>query len=162
MATELQSVRRRILRKLAMSLPIIIAVLLALPSDSRADAWQGGHGHGHGQRVRAYAPHYSTVPRWIPVESRSTFRPYFSGRVYYGPHHHYHTAYQFPVFVNGVVAYRPYYYCGDQVFVSTAFPLPRLAFGVVLGTPPPVVGYPWFPAGGYFYFHHESRGDDDD
>jgi len=54
---------------------------------------------------------------------------FYAGEVYNRPHHHYHAAYRFPVYVNGGVVYRPYYYCHDRLF-EYGYSRPRLAFGV--------------------------------
>jgi hypothetical protein len=82
-------------------------------------------------RIRAYNHH--AVPRVLYTREREVFSPYFAGQVYYRPHHHDHIVYRFPVLVNGVVVYRPYYYCENRLFVATSIPMPRLAFGVEFG-----------------------------
>ena len=82
-------------------------------------------------RIRAYNHH--TVPRVLYAREREVFSPYFAGQVYYRPHHHYHVVYRFPVLMDGVVVYRPYYYCENRLFVAAAVPMPRLAFGVEFG-----------------------------
>jgi hypothetical protein len=101
------------------------------------------------------------VPRRIYVEDRTYFRPYYTGGVYYGPHHHYHAAYRFPVYVNGGVVVRPYSYCGDEVFLAAPVvaPLPRLAFSFTYGSPGYYYGAPGYaPApgfsGSFTYIHH--------
>jgi len=60
---------------------------------------------------------------------RSDEEWFYAGEVYNRPHHHYHAAYRFPVYVNGGVVYRPYYYCHDRLF-EYGYSRPRLAFGV--------------------------------
>jgi hypothetical protein len=104
-----------------------------------------GNGNGHSDGYGRYDGHsngaahgyaaFPTVPRTIIVGQRGYYQPYYSGRVYYGPHHHYHAAYRFPVYVGGSVVYQPYYYCGDSLFVGGAVALPHLAFGINFGSP---------------------------
>ncbi|MCI0408382.1 MAG: hypothetical protein L0191_07445 [Acidobacteria bacterium] len=151
-------------KKLAIAIPTLIVLLSAIPTDSAADSGHRGRGHayGHYKRSRVYAAPNWVVPRHIYVENRSLYQPYLLGRAYYGPHRHYHSTYQFPVYVNGFVAYRPYAYCGDQVFISASAPLPRLAFNVTFGVPPAPYGPIPFPFGGYISYHQESWDDDDD
>ena len=49
----------------------------------------------------------------------ASYAPYYSGRVYYAPHHHAHAVYAFPVYSPyGVVSYDPYYYCGPELYVA--------------------------------------------
>ena len=93
-----------------------------------------GYGSGRNWGGNAYFG-YRSVPRRIYVENRSYYQPYHTGTIFYGPHRHYHQVYSFPVWVNNAVAYRPYYYCGDQVFIGASAPLPRLAFGFGFGFP---------------------------
>jgi hypothetical protein len=152
MASESDSVRRPAIAKLARSLPVLLFILGASLSGAKADDWLEGHGRGHGQWKHSYPVAYATVPQWIPAQSRGTFHSYFAGRVYYGPHRHFHSVYQFPVFVDGAVVNQPYTYCGDQRFVSVAVPLPRLAFNVVLGAPAPMMGYLGPPLAALFIF----------
>ena len=116
----------------------------------------GNHGRGsqgnqnHGRQVQA--GHYR-VPQVIAVEHRGDYRPYFTGRSYYGPHQHYHAAYRFPVWVNGAVTYRSYSYCGDRLFVGGgAVVLPQLAIGFSFGQPGLYVGgYYGAPPPAYYY-----------
>ena len=150
-------------KKLALALPTLILIVSTLPTDSAAGGYHRGHGHayGHYDRTRRYSAPGWAVPRRIYVDNRSTYQPYFYGRAYYGPHRHYHTAYQFPVFVNGFVTYRPFYYCGEQIFVSQPVPLPRLAFGVTFGAPLAVYGPNPFLFGGTITYHGSWDDDDD-
>jgi hypothetical protein len=137
-------------KKLTLVLPTLILLLSAIPTVSFADNGHRGRGHayGHYKKARVYSAPSWVVPRHIYVENYNTYQPYFRGRAYYGPHRHYHSTYQFPVYVNGFVVYRPYAYCGDQIFISASAPLPRLAFNVSFGTPLVVYGVPPFPVGG--------------
>ncbi len=146
---------------------VLLAGLLALvPGQALAGGGQykhkHGNGHGHGQHYRAYPSHsYVAVPRRLYVEDRAYFSPYYSGRAYYAPHHHYHAAYRFPVYLNGGVVYRPYSYCGEEVFLSAPVvaPMPRLAFSFSYGSPaayyPAPAPYyaPGF-SGSFVYVHH--------
>jgi len=81
-----------------------------------------GHGGNHGVR-------YVAVPRHVHGAYWGDIHYRYAGRSYYGPHHHYHTVYRFPVLVGGVVTYRPYYYCNDALFVTASAPLPQVAIG---------------------------------
>lgn len=145
---------------------VLVGLLVVFPGQVLAGGGHNkhnhGHGNGHGHYYRAHPSHrYVVVPRRIYVEDRSYFHPYYAGRAYYAPHHHYHAAYRFPVYVNGAVVVRPYSYCGDEVFVAApvAAPLPRLAFSVTFGTPvayypAPVPYYPPGFSGSFVYVHH--------
>jgi hypothetical protein len=154
---------KRTWKKLALVLPTLILLLSAIPTDSAAGNGHRGRGHayGHHQKARVYAAPW-VVPRRIYLDNWSTYQPYYLSRVYYGPHRHYHSTYQFPVYVNGFVAYRPYAYCGDQIFISASAPLPRLAFNVTFGAPMRVYGAPPLPIGGYIGYQGGNWDDDDD
>lgn len=69
------------------------------------------------------------VPRRMHGHVRSDFRYAYAGRTYYGPHHHHHAVYRYPVVVGGVIRYRPYVYCNDELFVTGVVPLPRVVLG---------------------------------
>jgi hypothetical protein len=97
-----------------------------------------GHGHGHAQGVYTdYRPvHRSGGHARFAVPHRivhaSTYAPYYTGRVYYAPHHHVHAAYAFPVYGAYGVRYAPYYYCGPELFVAApgyAYPPPAPYYG---------------------------------
>src|SRR5262245_17928552 len=133
-------------------LVILTALLAASPSQALAGGghyknkhgYKHGHGNGHGHgysHQHGYPSRsYVVVPRQLYVEDRAYYRPYYTASRYYGPHHHYHAAYAFPVYVDGGVVVRPYSYCGDAIFYPAPYvaPVPRLAFGVTFGAP---VGY---------------------
>ena len=116
---------------------VLVAGVFAFPPPANADGRGHGQGHayGHSNHPAYGAAAYPTVPRVIRVEQRGYYQPYYQGRVYYGPHNHYHVLYQFPVYVGGSVVYQPYYYCGDSLFVTGAAALPQLAFGINFGSP---------------------------
>jgi len=159
-----QTWTRRTCRNLAFALPTLMLLLSAMPTDSVADSAHHGRGHAYGHRQPAHVrmnPGWA-VPRRIYVDNRGTYQPYFYGRAYYGPHRHYHTTYQFPVYLNGSVVYRPYSYCGDQIFINASVPLPRLAFNVTFGAPLGVYGPNPFPFGGYISYQHTTFDDDHD
>ncbi|MBI4161718.1 MAG: hypothetical protein HY509_04645, partial [Acidobacteria bacterium] len=86
----------------------------------RAPVFQHRH-HRHGPRVapRHYGhPGRFVVPPRIHSHRLQYYRPYYHGRVYFAPHRHHHFAYQFPYYgPYGFVEFRPYYYCGDDLFV---------------------------------------------
>ena len=146
MTTATRTRGTRSTRIILIAAATLAAGLVVFPAPARAD---GGHGRGHGNEhgrsnghahgdgygpARGYAG-FPTVPRSIVVGQRGYYQPYYSGRVYYAPHHHYHAAYRFPVYVGGSVVYEPYYYCGDSLFVDGAVALPHLAFGIRFGSP---------------------------
>ena len=83
-----------------------------------------GHGNGHGAEhsySRSYYPVYHehfAVPQHIV--RTAAYAPYYSGSVYYAPHHHVHAVYAFPVYAPyGPVTYTPYYYCGPELYVAS-------------------------------------------
>ena len=156
MKNERRASTRNTWKNLLIALPTLILLLAAMPTDSAADSAHHGRGHayGHHQKTRGYATPGWSVPRRIYVDNRGAYQPYYRSRVYYGPHRHYHSTYQFPVYVNGYVAYRPYSYCGEQIFVSAAVPLPRLAFNVTFGAPLGVYGPNPFAFGGAIVYQH--------
>jgi len=118
----------------------------------------GKQGQGHQGQGRQVREGYYRVPQVIAVEHRGDYRPYFTGRSYYAPHHHYHAAYRFPVWVNGAVAYRPYSYCDDRLFVNSAVVLPQLAIGFSFGHPgAQISGYYGAPAPPVYYVYEEPR-----
>lgn len=130
-----ESVSRRLWRSSWKAISNLLLVMLVIqPVLARADDW-GRHGRHHSSgvdvRIRAYNHH--AVPRVLYAREREVFSPYFAGQVYYRPHHHYHIVYRFPVLVDGVVVYQPYYYCENRLFVAASVPVPRLAFGVEFG-----------------------------
>ena len=145
MTTVTRTAGTRCTRIILIVAATLAAGLVVFPAPARADGHGRGHGgehghsngHGHGDGygpAHGYAG-FPTVPRSIVVGQRGYYQPYYSGRVYYAPHHHYHVAYRFPVYVGGSVVYQPYYYCGDSLFVGGAVALPHLAFGINFGSP---------------------------
>ena len=199
MTTVTRTAGRRFARIILIATAALAAGLFVFPAPARAD---GGHGHGHGNGHGNWSGHgdghyeghsngpahgyaaFPTVPRSIVVRERGYYQPYYSGRVFYAPHHHYHVAYRFPVYVGGSVVYQPYYYCGDSLFVGGAVTLPHLAFGINFGSPGgvsmggfysspayvapapyPYVAYPGAPpyygADVYYRGRHCDHGDDD-
>jgi len=76
-------------------------------------------GHGHRpvpappvvrRPVRVVAPTLIRTPR---VDH---YRPYYRGRVFYEPHRHHHSVYQFPVYRNDRRFYEPHYYCNGHLY----------------------------------------------
>jgi hypothetical protein len=41
---------------------------------------------------------------------------YYTGRVYFRPHRHFHVMYTFPIWTGSTVAYRPFAYCNGRLF----------------------------------------------
>ncbi len=93
------------------------------------------------------------VPRRIDSSNRGLYGNYRAGRIYYKPHHHRHVMYRLPVLVRGAVVYRPYYYCGSNLFLNASVQLPRLAISIDLHP------HELFPEEIYGYYGY---GDDDD
>jgi len=155
--------KKMTLKRFLSTIGILIAILAAFPSSSKADHRQRiqRHVHKHMKRLHTTPFVHPAVPRRIFVESRSRYHPYSTGRIYYGPHRHHHSSYRFPVFVNGAVVYRPYTYCGDQVFLSAPIPLPRLAFSLTFGSPVTVIGPDLYPVDATLHYHHDWDDDDD-
>lgn len=116
--------KRSFLRVMALLLAVsVLTPMSALARDrGRHRGWDRSH--------RADVYHRRPVPMVLYASERRDFRPYYRGEVWYRPHHHYHLAYRLPVYVNGVVVYRPYYYCEHRLFVAASAPVPRLAIGV--------------------------------
>ena len=109
---------------------MMVTLALSIGS-SAADPGGRGRGHAHGHKNkhhreavyhdyhpvhRSYAHKRFVVPHRIV--HASTYAPYYSGQVWYGPHHHAHPVYAFPVYSAYGVAYQPHYYCGPEVFVA--------------------------------------------
>jgi hypothetical protein len=88
-----------------------------------------------GPAVEAYHTLRPTVlvPTTISLRHPGPFQPFYTGRVYYRPHHHYHASYDLPVVVSHRVEYRTYNYCRGHLFVRQGEPLPTLAFNLVFG-----------------------------
>ena len=87
----------------------------------------------YGDRSRYTLRASVLVPTTISFRHPGPFQPFYAGRVYYRPHHHYHATYNLPVVVNHHVVYRPYNYCRGHLFVRQGQPLPHLAVNVVFG-----------------------------
>ncbi len=128
--------RRQRTRFLMVASTLVVATLVSMSVSARDEHSKKWERHGstrHEKRIRAY--HDREVPKRIHYRERRALRPYYAGRVFYRPHRHHHVAYHFPVFVNGIVNYRPYYYCEDHLFLAAAVPVPRLAISVEFGAP---------------------------
>lgn len=86
--------------------------------------------HDDRGRKQHHAYRYTDVPRHMHRLRRDEFRHAYAGRAYYRPHHHNHAIYRYPVVVGGIVTYRPYHYCNDELWVTGYAPLPRVVVGV--------------------------------
>lgn len=60
------------------------------------------------------------IPMEIHREHMQDLAYFLSGDSYYGPHHHNHATYNFPVWIDGEVYYRPYSYCNGRLYGSYA------------------------------------------
>jgi len=91
-----------------------------------------GNGNGNGHRVEhSYYDDHRHYSSYRPVYHErfviphhlvrtAAYAPYYSGSVYYAPHHHVHAVYAFPVYSPyGAVSYDPYYYCGPELYVAS-------------------------------------------
>ena len=92
------------------------------------------------ERMRHDLKRFFDLPRQIHEAHRAAFGALFGGRMFYGPHHHYHAIYRFPVFVGGRVITRPYTYCNDSLFIGAGEPLPPLAIDVHVAPPGLIYG----------------------
>lgn len=148
---------------MALTTAALFGAALFLGAASTASAKDNGKhgkkGHGHQSQGRQVRAGQYRVPQVITVEHRGDYRPYYKGRSYYGPHRHYHNSYRFPVYVNGAVVHRPYAYCGDQLFVTSAVALPQLAIGFSFSQPGGayVSGYYGHPVPPAYYIYEEPR-----
>jgi hypothetical protein len=129
-----QSKLSQIARSLLVAGGVLLTSLFAFSPAAEArdhrdshSGWHNGHGNGHGRGHQSYR--FTNVPRRMHGHYRSDFRYAYAGRSYYGPHHHYHAIYRYPVVLGGVVRYQPYYYCNDDLFVTGYAPLPQVVVG---------------------------------
>jgi len=147
MTTNRVTHRTRLGSKGVAVLVVLVAALALFPVAALAHGHGNGHGkgkHGHPGKHQRYAAYPVAVPRVIAHRQHGWYDPYYAGSAYYGPHRHVHSTYRFPVWVGQTVAYRPYAYCGDALFVPEPVyaapvlvpaPLPRLAIGWNVATP---------------------------
>ena len=119
-----------LIRKAFPILGILAALFTFLPTDSVARDRDYPHERIFRHAHRMHERVFRSVPHRIYYSSRAYYQPYYYGRVYFRPHHHYHSIYRYPVVVGGVVRYRPYYYCNDELFLTAYAPLPRVVVGV--------------------------------
>ena len=71
------------------------------------------------------------APAYIPSGQLEFYRSYRAGQVYYAPHGHYHTVYEFPVYRDGRYFVEPHAYCeGHRTQVTyVSYDGPRLSLG---------------------------------
>ena len=143
---------------------VVLFAALAL-SPVAALAHGNGHGNGHGKhghpgKHQGYAAYPVVVPRAIAHGHHGWYDPYYAGSAYYGPHHHVHYTYRFPVYVGQTVVYRSYAYCGDSLYVpAPAYVAPVVAAPVLAPAPLPRLAIGWNVAAPGFalsgtYFGH--------
>ncbi len=68
------------------------------------------------------------IPEQILRENVRDLEVFLGGSEYYGPHHHNHLIYNFPVWIDGSFSYRPYTYCNDHLYGSYDY-RPQFWFG---------------------------------
>ena len=127
----MRQIRNRVGRTMLLVAGALTAVSIAFaPAAEARDHKDSDRVHRHSQgRHGGRDVTYVAVPRRIHGDHWGEINHQYAGRAYYRPHHHYHRIYRFPVVVGGVVTYRPYYYCDDQLFVTASVPLPRVVIG---------------------------------
>lgn len=78
------------------------------------------------------APRRVVVPSVIRTRQVESYRPYYGGRVHYGPHRHDHDVYYFPVYRDHRYVHEAHYYCnGHRVSgVHVAYQGPNLSFRI--------------------------------
>lgn len=102
---------------IAAALFVAVFAASATPADAKAHGKTVVRVHPHGvvaPRVAVRAPF--VAPRHVAFRTVRTFDPFFSGRVFYAPHNHFHVVYRFPVYTAYGVVYQPYSYCGDDLY----------------------------------------------
>jgi hypothetical protein len=112
-----------------------VAAFLMTPSPAQAFPFPPSPSDVH-RRVEHDVRRLLEIPRAIHRAHVDAFRSFSGGRVYYGPHHHYHSVYNFPVSYGGRVSYRPYSYCNDSLFIGAGVPVPRIVVNVRPGPYP--------------------------
>jgi hypothetical protein len=149
---HVRSTRRRILIGIGGTLVTLVWLLatpaLAHPGHHHKHKHKNRHAHGqvlhrHHQRVVVKRPVYTV--RELPPPSRrvvvptvirrgrvETYRTYYGGRIYYGPHRHHHEVYYFPVFRDRRYVYEPHYYCDGHRVRTTrvTYHGPHISFGI--------------------------------
>lgn len=73
------------------------------------------------EHVRHVLRTLDRIPQQILRESARDLEVFFGGNEYYGPHRHNHMTYNFPVWIDGSVDYRPYSYCNDHLYGSYSY-----------------------------------------
>jgi hypothetical protein len=78
------------------------------------------------------APRRVVVPTVIRASRVESYRPYYAGRVYYGPHGHDHDVYYFPVYRDHRYVWEAHHYCdGHRVSRGhVAYQGPNLSFRI--------------------------------
>ena len=103
-------------RTFVLALAIAGAVVVSA-GPARADAPLPVQIHdGLHEHVRDVLRHLGRIPDRIHDHHARHLEVFSGGREYYRPHHHQHAIYQFPVWIDGAVAYRPYTYCNGHLF----------------------------------------------
>jgi hypothetical protein len=80
-----------------------------------------GHHKWHKRHHRRHHNHRHArfiVPRHIVRTRVAYYDPWYAGRVWVPAHRHHHRVYDFPVYMSGVMSYRPHAYCGDELFIA--------------------------------------------
>lgn len=114
---------RQIQHAVAGAVALATATLLS-PSVARAE-FPLPLPHEIHQEVRAHVHDVLRTIGRIPVQiaygQSRDFEIFLGGSSYYGPHRHNHVIYNFPVYIDNNVYYRPYTYCNDRLYGSYSF-----------------------------------------
>jgi hypothetical protein len=136
MRQRMKSVVKSVL--IAASLSAAIFAVSATPADAKTVRGRDVRVHSHSDvvvRGRTVAPRVVAhrpfvVPRHVSYRTVRAYDPYFSSRVFFPAHHHYHVIYRFPVYTAYGVVYQPYSYCGGSLFDGYGYgPSGYVSFG---------------------------------
>ena len=74
------------------------------------------HAFGHVRHDRRGLYVDFVVPRQIVHGHGENYRRFHHGSVYYRPHRHHHTVYNFPVYTDAAYVYQQHYYCQGALY----------------------------------------------
>jgi len=103
----------------------VAALALGCTFSAPALADRGSHGHGerrpakyqrHNARRDFRAPRTIVAPVSIHPRAIAYYEPWLAGRMWFGPHHHDHAVYRFPVYGPTGVVDVPHVYCDGALY----------------------------------------------